>query len=120
MKDRIQQIIEEAGITQLDFAEKLRVNQSTVSLWLSGKRRPSDHAILLISEIFRVSRHWLETGEGTMVAETPISDAERMEEIMHGESENKRRLMRILADMPDELLDKFMEYLENGLKEPEA
>ena len=30
-----------------------------------------------------------------------------------GNAENKKKLMRILADMPDELLDKMLEYLES-------
>ena len=35
---------------------------------------------------------------------------------MMGQSENKKRLLRIIADMPDELLDKMLEYLESKKK----
>ncbi len=35
---------------------------------------------------------------------------------MYGASENKKQLIRILANMPDELLDEMISYLKKEIK----
>jgi len=44
------------------------------------------------------------------------NDIELITRAMEGKNENKKQLIRIMAEMPDELLDKMMEYLESRLK----
>ena len=56
------------------------------------------------------------TGEGDMYAPLSDDDIEYANIIMEGCSENKKRLMRLIAQMPDDLLDRMMEYLEGRQK----
>ena len=56
------------------------------------------------------------TGEGDMYVPLSDDDIEYANIIMEGCSENKKRLMRLIAQMPDDLLDRMMEYLEGRQK----
>lgn len=51
-----------------------------------------------------------------MYAPLSDDDIEYANIIMEGCSENKKRLMRLIAQMPDDLLDRMMEYLEGRQK----
>ena len=63
-----------------------------------------------------MSYDWLMTGEGDMYVPLSDDDIEYANIIMEGCSENKKRLMRLIAQMPDDLLDRMMEYLEGRQK----
>lgn len=56
------------------------------------------------------------TGEGDMYVSLSDDDIEYANIIMEGCSDNKKRLMRLIAQMPDDLLDRMMEYLEGRQK----
>ena len=63
-----------------------------------------------------MSYDWLLTGGGDMYVPLSDDDIEYANIIMEGCSENKKRLMRLIAQMPDDLLDRMMEYLEGRQK----
>lgn len=120
MKERIRAIIEYAGITQVAFAKKLELQQSTVSMWLSGKNTPTDATKQLICKTFGISRTWLETGEGDMMDTSVEQDIELLTRAMECGSGAKKQLIRIVAAMPDDLLESMISYLKTAIKEPEA
>ncbi|MGN1251100.1 MAG: XRE family transcriptional regulator, partial [Candidatus Spyradocola sp.] len=76
---------------------------------------PLDSTIASICREFNVNETWLRTGEGSMFNETD-SGIDLVTRAMLGQSENKKKLIRLIADMPDDLLDKMMEYLEGKKK----
>ena len=47
-------IMSERGLTQQSFADVLGVNQTTVSQWLLGNKKPGYDSILLLYEKFGV------------------------------------------------------------------
>lgn len=51
----IKQIMEENNLSQQKFADVLGVNQTTVSQWLLGKKKPGYDSIMLIYEKFGVA-----------------------------------------------------------------
>ena len=55
----IRQIIEEKGLSQQAFADVLGVNQTTVSQWLLGKKKPGYDSILLLYQKFDVEPNLL-------------------------------------------------------------
>ena len=112
MKSRIREIRKEQGLTQEAFGERIGIQQNSVARIESGNRMPSEPVIRAICREFGVSRTWLENGIGDKYIGSVQSDIDAINKIMDGQSENKKKLMRILADMPDELLDKMVEYLE--------
>lgn len=121
MKERIRAIIEYAGITQVAFAKKLELQQSTISMWLSGKNTPTDATKQLICKTFGISRTWLETGEGDMMDKSVEQDIELLTRVMECGSSAKKQLIRIVAAMPDDLLESMVNYLKGAdNKENEA
>ena len=53
-REIIRQIMQENNLSQQKLADILGVNQTTVSQWLLGKKKPSYDAILLFYERFDV------------------------------------------------------------------
>ncbi len=51
----IKQIMIEQGLSQQKFADILGVNQTTVSQWLLGKKKPTYDSIMLIYTKFNVT-----------------------------------------------------------------
>ena len=76
IKDRIKQLRKAKGLTQFEFADKLKVSRSNIASYETGKNELSSAVISLICRTFSVSETWLRTGEGEM-----FSDTAREEEI---------------------------------------
>lgn len=113
MKDRIRQIREESGLSQSEFAEKIEMSKTGLQNIEYGKNRPAPNTRRTICDVFNIRREWLETGEGPMHKPQIQNDIEMITRAMEGQNENKKRLIRILADMPDELLDQMMDYFDS-------
>ena len=52
--DVIKQVMQEKGLSQQAFADALGVNQTTVSQWLLGKKKPGYDSILLLYQKFDI------------------------------------------------------------------
>lgn len=116
MKDRIKAIIQMAGITQAALADRVGIQQSAVSMWLSGKREPTEATKKLICSEFGISRRWLETGEGEMIDPQVSSDIQSITRTMEGQSEAKKRLVRFVVNMPSDLAEAFLAYLDSQMQ----
>ena len=55
----IKQVMQEKGLSQQAFADILGVNQTTVSQWLLGKKKPGYDSILLLYEHFDIEPNLL-------------------------------------------------------------
>ena len=55
----IKQIMQEKGLSQQGLADILGVNQTTVSQWLLGRKKPGYDSILLIYEKFDIEPNLL-------------------------------------------------------------
>ena len=116
MNARIKGLRKHLDMNQDSFGKRLGVTAPAISKIESGDRQPSDQLVLSICREFGVSEWWLRNGEGEMFAEVE-DDFELVTRAMAGCSEGKKKLMRIIAGMPDELLDKVIEYFENSHKD---
>lgn len=76
---------------------------------------PTDAFILSLCREFGINGNWLRTGEGEMQSKNAKEDAERMVRLTRDMSENKKKLFRILVDMPDELLDEMISYIKKEI-----
>lgn len=115
MNERLKELRERLGLNQVEFGTRIGVQRSTVSNYEQGLRVPIDAVITLICREFNVNETWLRTGEGDMFNEDDAG-VELVTRAMLGQSENKKQLLRIIADMPDDLLDKMLDYLESKKK----
>lgn len=57
--DVIKQLMSEKNLSQQKLANELGVNQTTVSQWLLGRKKPGYDSILLLYEKFGVSPNQL-------------------------------------------------------------
>ena len=57
--DAIKQVMQEKGLSQQAFADILGINQTTVSQWLLGKKKPGYDSILLMYEKFGIEPNLL-------------------------------------------------------------
>lgn len=115
MGERIRELRKALGMNQTEFGSRIGLKQTSIAGYESGARTPLDAVITSICREFNVNETWLRTGEGDMFNEDDAG-VDLVTRAMMGQSENKKRLLRIIADMPDELLDKMMEYLESKKK----
>lgn len=117
MNERIKKIRTTLGLTQQEFAEKIKVKRNTVATYEMGRSVPSDSAIALICSVFNVSEEWLRNGSGEMFL--PISKDDEISELLseilrEDESNFKHRLVSSLARLDEdgwkrleELIDMF-------------
>ena len=64
MNKRIKQIRLELGLTQQEFADRIKVKRNTVATYEMGRSTPSDSVIALICKEFNVNEEWLRYGKG--------------------------------------------------------
>ncbi|MEA4927849.1 MAG: helix-turn-helix transcriptional regulator [Candidatus Limiplasma sp.] len=114
--ERVKDVRKALDLTQSQFAERLGIKQNTIAQIEMGRRSPSEQLMLSICREYGISYDWLVNGVGEMRHSQDDTDMEIVTRAMAGQSENKKKFIRILADMPDELLDKMMEYLESRIR----
>ncbi|WP_251619961.1 helix-turn-helix domain-containing protein [Odoribacter lunatus] len=67
MKDRLNQLIEEKGLTATKFATLIDANPSAISHLLKGRNKPGYDLLVNIAKAFPdISMDWLLTGNGEM------------------------------------------------------
>lgn len=113
LSERIKAVRKSAGLNQKDFGTKIGIGMSAVSLLESGTNNPSDQTLRLICSEFGISRRWLETGEGEMIDPQVSSDIQSITRTMEGQSEAKKRLVRFVVNMPPDLAEAFLAYLDS-------
>lgn len=78
MKSRIHAVRAQADLTMAEFAKRIGMTTSSISLFESGKATPSDRTVLSICREFGVNEHWLRTGEGEMFVQTRETVLDRL------------------------------------------
>lgn len=80
MKDRLNAIIEEKGLSATKFATLINANPSAISHLLKGRNKPGYDLLVNIARAFPdISMDWLLTGKGEMY--TDAENAEKRESI---------------------------------------
>lgn len=96
MKDRIKQIRKEAGLTQVDFGERIGVKGNTITGYETGLRNPTDAVLLSICREFNIDEEWLRTGNGEMYKKRTKS-----QELLNFTND-------VLSDVDDSFKKRFM------------
>ncbi|MGL5434959.1 MAG: helix-turn-helix domain-containing protein [Lachnospiraceae bacterium] len=69
INSQIDLLIKHLDIKKVDFARRLKIDQSYVTRLIKGDNRPSDRLIDDICKEFSVNEEWLRTGNGEMLKE---------------------------------------------------
>ena len=102
IKDRIKELRKAKGLTQFEFADRLKVSRSNIASYETGKNELSSAAISLICRTFSVSETWLRTGEGGMFSDTAREEqiAAFMGDVLAAESEDfRKRFVSMLSSL---------------------
>ena len=60
---RIAALRREAGLTQAELAQRLRISPSAVGMYEQGRREPSADTLVAMAQLFGVSTDYLLTGQ---------------------------------------------------------
>lgn len=114
MKDRIRDIRKNhLKLSQREFASRLGMSENYIWMIEKGDRVPPDRTISDICRIFSVEEAWLRDGIGEPFRESsPEEEVEKaLMQALGGSEESKARLIRAVANLPDELAEKAIEVL---------
>lgn len=113
INERIAEVVRASGLTKTAFARKIHIAQPSLSQMCSGRSGASDQTISTICREFGVSEVWLRTGAGEPYADRTRSEelAAIFEQVEIGDNE-KAKLIRAMARMPDEAFPAFVKFLE--------
>ena len=115
MNERIKLLRKHLGLTQQEFADKLKIARGNIGAYEVGKNAPSDAVISLICEKFNINEEWLRTGNGPIEIELTRSEkiTDFAADLLKDEEDSyRRRLIEALADLDEEeweLLEKISE-----------
>lgn len=99
-------------LSQEAFAESIGKTRAALSVYELDRVIPDDSVLLLIAKTYGVRYEWLKTGEEPMYPPETDDLLERVTRILEGESPHKLELMKMIMDMPDDLLDWVYQYYQ--------
>ena len=109
MHHRIRDLRRALGLNQTDFAGKLGLTQTTLSMMENGKSPITDKNVKLICSTFNVNEEWLRSGRGEIFCSSPyIKDFLKIFSCLEPESQQYLLLMaRELLVTQQKLLASF-------------
>jgi len=98
MNDRIRRLRKALGLNQGEFAERLAMQSSALSMIEIGENALTEKNIRLICMTFNVNKEWLRTGEGEMFTASPF---EKEFSEIYGRlfPETQQALLRLAKDL---------------------
>lgn len=120
MNDRLRKIREESKLGMREFAERLGMSHSAISLLENGKRNPSSQFIKSVCREFNISEEWLKTGKGEMYSlEGSLKKKADQAAQLYGMDPDsfQYRLLTELLELSEEELsavEDFMKRIING------
>ena len=115
--ERILLVRTAAKLSQRAFADRIGISGGSVSMLESGRNNPSEQTIRLICREFNVDYAWLTDGVGEMFISADDEVQAALDDLMTGEHENTRVLIRTLAKMNEAELDMVDQFIEKFKKE---
>ena len=110
---RIKALRQALDLTQEQFASQIGLSRNYIAMIEIGQRDPSKRSISDICRVFSVDLIWLRTGAGEMFK--PRTREEELAEIfarVQIEDDDTSRLIRAMAQLPDEAYPVFVKYIE--------
>ena len=119
VEPRTKELRKSLGLTQQEFADRLKITRGAVSNWDLGHSVQSDAAVSLICREFNVREAWLRDGEGDMLEVKPR--AEELGELVRKllsdrpESFRSRLITSLLRFEPDSPEWQILENIYNSI-----
>lgn len=117
MNERIKTIRINAGLTQQQFADRIKVKRNTVATYEMGRSIPSDSAIALICREFGINEEWLRNGiEPIYVQSSTFSLDEFVKS--RGASDLELDIMKAYFDLEPDVRKMIIEHFKSRLAAP--
>lgn len=111
--ERVKEVRKSLGLTLEKFGNKLGVQKAAVSKIEKGENSLTDANIKAICREFGVDYIWLTTGEGEMFVESDDEFLGRIDQVMAGENEARKNMIKTLLYASDddvEAFDRLVDY----------
>lgn len=113
--ERIREVRKALGLTLEKFGDKLGVTKQTVSRIENGINNLTDQMTKSICREFHVDYIWLTSGEGEMFVESDDDFYSRIDQIMAGENDKRRSMIKALLYADDADIDAFDRLVDSYL-----
>lgn len=104
MNERIRELRKALGLTLEQFGKRIGVSRGAISNIENGYRSVTEQMLKSICREFSVDPYWLETGDGEMFIESDDAFYEKIDQIMAGENELHRNIIKMAASLDTEEL----------------
>lgn len=113
INERFREVRKLLNKSQDAFASEANRTRSEISNIEYGKTAPKPEVISAVCNAHGIDRIWLETGVGEPFRESsPEEEIQKaLAQALGGSEESKARLIRAVANLPDELAEKAIEVL---------
>ena len=113
MHDRIKLVRQNAGMTQLEFAQAIGLSRNYIAMIEIGQREPSDRTISDICRIFDIQEDWLRYGLEPMRAKRSKEEeiAELVGSALNGSSDFKAAVIRMICTRTEKELEALADAL---------
>ena len=111
--ERVKEIRQVLGLTLEKFGQKLGVTKTAISRIENGERGLTEQMTKSICREFGVDYIWLTTGEGEMFVESDDEFLGRIDQVMTGENEARKNMIKTLLYASDddiEAFDRLVDY----------
>ena len=85
MRERINQLVINEGMTAAQFAEKVGISPASLSHILNGRNEPTLKVLMKIHEVCGVSLEWLAYGTGEMMEKAKAEESSENEASLFAE-----------------------------------
>lgn len=101
LRERIKDIRTKQELTQKQFGAKLGISRDAVNNLENGRAEIQEPIIKLICSEFNIDYAWLKTGEGKMYSEEDDEIQAALDDLITGQNETAKALLRIIAKLDD-------------------
>ena len=102
LNNRIKLLRKTLGLTQENFAQKIGITKSSVSLLESGQNKASSQTIYILCKEFNVNEKWLRNGTGEMFNDEDKELEYYLGQISADSDEFKRSLIKNICKLSPE------------------
>ena len=113
--ERVRELRKTLGLTLEKFGERLGVKKNAISALENGRNSLTDQMTKSICREFHVDYIWLTSGEGEMFVESDDDFHSRIDQIMAGENDKRRSMIKSLLYADDADIEAFDRLVDSYL-----
>ncbi|MDD2981725.1 MAG: helix-turn-helix transcriptional regulator [Hespellia sp.] len=110
MNDRLKDVRKALKMSQDEFAERIGMKGSSISMLESGKRNMTEQVVKAVCKEYNVDYLWMTTGEGEMFTDLPETILDELA-IEYGLTEEEKELTKEFLSLTKEERAVLMKFL---------